>query len=347
VRALAHAHDERNKVYPFMQQRDIITIGASGGGVEALSRLCAGLPPDLPAAVFVVLHIGSRSSTLPRILSSSGPLRARHPEDGEPILPSRIYVAPPDRHLLLEQDCIRLSHGAKENYTRPAIDPLFRSAALAHGSRVVGVVLTGHLDDGTAGLQAIKRRGGLAMVQHPDEAEAKGMPLSALAHVEIDVCAGIDALALAVSDAAGRRVDAAPGPVPEALRLEHLSSLGGGSMAENLQRIGQPSTLVCPECSGTLWELDDKRPPRYRCHTGHAYTLKALAQQQAVTVEAAMWSAVRAQQDFEGLLRKLADEGERHGDRETAEVAKLEADRALDQALRLERMLKPDGSSAQ
>ena len=164
----------------------IVVIGASVGGVEAIGFLASALPPDFAAAVLVVLHIGAHKSVLPRLLSQRGPLPACHPGDGDPIRPGRIYVAPPDHHLLVEPGRVRLARGPRENWVRPAVDPLFRSAAQAYGPGVVGVVLTGGLNDGTAGLFEIKRCGGVAVVQDPDDAVSPGMPQSALRHVAVD-----------------------------------------------------------------------------------------------------------------------------------------------------------------
>ena len=170
-----------------MSGHDMITIGASAGGVEALTELVRGLPVDLPASVFVSLHVPPHgTSMLPQILSRRGPLPAHHARDGEPIEPGRIYVAPPDLHLLIHQGVVRLSRGPRENGFRPAIDPLFRTAARWHGPRVVGVILSGTLDDGTAGLLAIKERGGFAVVQDPDDALFPGMPRNAMDVVHVD-----------------------------------------------------------------------------------------------------------------------------------------------------------------
>src|SRR5437870_1151500 len=170
-----------------MSGHDIIAIGASAGGVDALVKVVKDLPAHLPAAVFVVLHIPAQSpSMLPDILNRAGPLRAVHPEDNTEIKHGHIYIAPPDHHLLLDKDHIHIARGPKENRHRPAVDPLFRSAALAYGPRVVGIVLTGVLDDGTAGLRAVKRYSGIAIVQDPDEAIYPGMPLSAIEHVQVD-----------------------------------------------------------------------------------------------------------------------------------------------------------------
>jgi two-component system chemotaxis response regulator CheB len=174
----------------------VVTIGGSSGGVEALARLVGGLPADLPAAVLVVVHFPEGTpSALPRILSRSGPLEAVHPGDGDLVGKGRIYVAPPGLHLLVEDGRVRLARGPKENGHRPALDPLFRTAALAYGPRAVGVVLTGSLDDGTAGLATIKARGGVAAVQGPKDALFRSMPESALRYVDVDYCLPVDEMA--------------------------------------------------------------------------------------------------------------------------------------------------------
>ncbi len=168
-------------------KRDLIVLGASAGGVEALTKVCRALPADLPAAVFVVLHVPARTtSMLPSILSRAGRLRAAHATDGEPIEQGRIYIAPPDHHMAIERDHVHLTCGPKEQHHRPCINVTFRSAAAAYRERVAGVVLSGELNDGTAGLWEIDRRGGATIVQHPEEAAFPSMPLSALRELEVD-----------------------------------------------------------------------------------------------------------------------------------------------------------------
>src|SRR5919202_4143414 len=204
---------------PAMAGHDVIVVGASAGGLEALREVVATLPPALPAAVCVVWHMSAESpGLLPEILERAGPLPAAHPEDGEPLQPGRIAVAPPDRHLLLEPGYVRLTRGPKENHFRPAIDPLFRSAAAAYGPRVIGVVLSGALDDGTAGLWTIKDRGGLAVVQDPDDALFAAMPRSALENVDVDA----------------RRPVAELGPVLAVLAQHPAKDAGGKSVSEEL-----------------------------------------------------------------------------------------------------------------
>src|SRR5262245_2421962 len=237
-----------------MPGHDIIVIGASAGGVEALQELARGLPSNLPAAVFIVLHIPSAGpSLLPKILNTSGPLRARHAVNGESIERGRIYVAPPDHHLLVERERMRVVRGPKENRARPAADPLFRSAAHAYGTRVVGVVLSGLLDDGTAGLADIKRRGGLTVAQDPEEALYPGMPRSAVENVALDHClpvAGIDPLPGQL--AAVQAKDDSVYPMSEILKVEARIARSEESDMEDVEKIGKLSAFTCPECKGAL-----------------------------------------------------------------------------------------------
>ncbi|HET7460776.1 MAG TPA: chemotaxis protein CheB [Longimicrobium sp.] len=292
-----------------METRGIVVIGASAGGVEALRCIVEALPDGFPAAVFVVVHFPPHaSSSLPAILSRAGTLPAVHPEDGDPIEPGRIYVAPPDLHLLVERGRIRLSRGPRENGHRPAVDPLFRSAAVAYGRRVVGVVLTGNLDDGTGGLSAVVRRGGVAVVQDPADAAHPGMPSSALANVRVDhsvPLAGIPALlARLVTE-----------PVPDGdrpevgrdlLRFEtDITEMEPYALHAD-QRPGEPSGYSCPECQGVLFEVREGELARYRCRVGHAYGPESLMAQQADQVEEALWIAFQSLKERAAFARVMA-----------------------------------------
>src|SRR5688572_11570392 len=217
-----------------MATHDIIVIGGSAGAVEALTRLVAGLPADLPAAVFIAIHTTPTTpSLLPKILSRAGPLPAAHPRDGDGIERGRIYIPPPDHHLLLDEDRVRIVRGPKENGHRPALDPMFRTAAVRYGRRVVGVVITGMLDDGTAGLLAIKQRGGIAVVQNPNEALFPGMPLSAIQNVDVDHVLHLNEIPPLLARLAGEPVTEPPLPVPEDMMQEaeiagiHEAALAG------------------------------------------------------------------------------------------------------------------------
>ena len=319
----------------------VVTVGASAGGVAALLTLCAALPAELAAPILVVLHIGANPSVLPMLLSTHGNNRAVHARDGQVLEKGTIYVAPPDHHMLVEDGALRLTRGPKEHHTRPAIDPLFRSAARAYGSRTIGVVLSGRLDDGTAGLRAIKDCGGVALVQDPDEAEHPSMPQSALRAIAVDGCLPLMALA----DELRRRVESlapvAP-PVPDALkRLTHELAVfkGEGDAMENLDAIAKPSSFACPDCDGVLWEINDTDPPRYRCHTGHAFSLRSLEHTQAAATEDAVWGAVRALQQRELMLRRLAEHERKVGADADADRYETRAEEAGRHAELLSRLL--------
>ena len=285
-----------------------IVIGASAGGVEALLRLIPALPGSLAAPILVVLHIGPHRSQLPDLLNARSGRRAVFASTGATPRPGMVYVAPPDQHMLLEGGRLRLFRGPKEHHARPAINPLFRSAALDRGSRTIGVVLTGLLDDGAAGLHAIKSCGGVAVVQDPDDAAEPSMPRSAIAGTAVDRVATLDAMA-GVLDSLARPggPPAAPVDAPEWLKIEHAISLGINDM-QDVGKIGAPSTFTCPDCGGALFELREGRPVRFLCHTGHAFSLRSLAATQEQATDVALWSGLRALQESESILRRLAKE---------------------------------------
>ena len=323
-----------------MKPRRLVVLGASAGGVTALLSLCASLPRSFPAPVLIVLHIGANPSVLPSLLAAHGNNPSVHAEDGQPLEDGMLYVAPPDHHMLVVDGRIQLSHGPKEHHTRPAVDPLFRSAALAYGRAVIGVVMTGRLDDGTAGLQAIKDCGGLAVIQDPADAEHPSMPASAQRSVAIDHCVALGDLAATLVRLVGEPVPEMKTP-PQRDRLEREMTVfrGEGSGMETLNEIGKPSMFACPDCDGVLWEVGDANPPRYRCHTGHAFSLRSLEATQSAAAEEALWGAIRALEQREGLLRKLAEHGRSIGAEEDARRAEAEADEAGRQAQRLHAMV--------
>lgn len=253
-------------------------------GIETMSRLFSALPPDFPAPILVVQHVGASSpGYLPQILSRAGPLKAGHPEPGEVVGPGRIYVAPPDRHMLLDGDRLLLSHGPRENHTRPAVDPLFRSAALAYGPAAIGVVLTGQLDDGTVGLLAIKDGGGTTIVQDPKEAVASSMPRSALRHVQVDHCLPVAGIADVLVKLA---CDAPSGSAAEDRTLtaiEHRIASGIFGIEDwlALEQRSVASGFNCPDCRSALYEIRDPRLQRFRCRSGHAWSPLSLLDAQA------------------------------------------------------------------
>ena len=286
---------------------DIVVIGCSAGGVEALPKLLSKMPRNTPAAIFVVMHVSANSeSYLPRIIGRSAKMPVEHAHHNEEILPGKIYVAPPDRHMMLTEKTVQLTHGPKENRHRPAVDPLFRSAAQHFGSRVIGVILTGSLDDGTAGLQAIKRCGGLAVVQHPEGALAPGMPMSAVQYVSVD-----HVVTLAKMPALLRKlISSPPGDTTSPGCHENAETFNQGktmSQYEMESRFGPPTALACPECQGPIWETRDGAHSQYRCLVGHIFSPESFVAEEGIAVERALWTAVKTLQERADLLKKLAD----------------------------------------
>jgi two-component system chemotaxis response regulator CheB len=306
-----------------MPHHDIVVIGGSAGGIEALRRLVSGLPPDLPAALFVVVHVPPYSvSRLPEVLNRAGPLYATHAIDGEAIQPGHIYIAPPDRHLLVRPGWIALSRGPRENHSRPAIDPLFRSAARAYGSRVIGVVLSGALYDGSMGLLAVKTRGGMAIVQDPREAAVDSMPRSALKLVAADSVLTSAEIASQLMDwvrtPAGKQGGAAV-----ADRDDRLQAVITEDFAEQSHddRVAETSVYTCPECGGVMWQDGAGKQLGFRCHVGHAYAPEVLLSQKSEEFESALWASLRLLKEKATLTRQLATRTRTSGNGNNEEVA--------------------------
>ena len=298
-----------------MAGHDIFVVGASAGGVEALVEVVRRLPPRLPAAVFVVLHIPSQSpSLLPEILSRSGLLVASHAKDGEKIEHGHIYVAPPDHHLLVERDHVQVVRGPKENRHRPAVDVLFRSAARAYGPRVVGVILSGALDDGTAGLLAVKRRGGIAVVQEPKDALYSGMPQSALQHVAVDYSVPLSDIGSLLKRLVYEQAEEEGAyPVSEDMEMEtKLAEMNMDAMNSG-KHVGTPSAFSCPECGGVLWELHDGELLRFRCRVGHAFSIDSIVAAQSEQIEEALWAALKTLEESASLSHRLMKKAHQNG----------------------------------
>ena len=292
-----------------MPTHDIIVIGASAGGVEALIELVQDLPSDLPASILVVLHFPPHSvSLLPQILSRNGGLVALHPRSGQRLENGRIYVAPPDRHMLLRDGRIVLNYGPRENGFRPAVDPLFRSAARSYGPRTVGVILSGTLGDGTAGLRAIKAAGGTAIVQDPKEAIFDIMPLNAISNVPVDDILPLSGIADKIIELSHQPVS----DVGDTMNMADEHEREEAIVQRDLDRYEEgkkptDSTVVtCPECGGVLWELKDGELLNFRCHVGHVYSSESLLAEQGETLEGALWAAVRALVERAVLMRRMA-----------------------------------------
>jgi two-component system chemotaxis response regulator CheB len=300
------AMTEIGRIEMGQRHRDVVAVGASAGGVEALRALVAGLPPQFPAAVLVVLHVPRDApSALPAILQRSGPLPASAAVDGEAMRPGRIYVAPNDRHILTIDHHIRLTRGPAENGHRPAVDPLFRSVARAFGPRAVGVVLSGARDDGAAGLSSIAARGGTTIVQDPQDALYPWMPRAALDHLTPDhiapadqiggLLAGIAAMHLP-DDPPTRDADAVLDAEVAMVRLAPVTA----------DDLATPAGYGCPSCGGSLFQVDEHPVPRYRCRVGHPWSPESLLEEQAIALEGALWMALRALEEKSALSRRMA-----------------------------------------
>ncbi len=290
-----------------MPKPDIVVVGASAGGVEALQVLASGLPADFDAAVFVTLHIGAGPSALDTILSVAGPLPAKRPKDGEQIERGTIYVASPDFHMLVAQGHIHLSHGPKENRTRPAINPMFRSAARNYRGRVVGVLLSGALDDGVAGLAEIKRCGGMVVVQDPETAQFPSMPSNAIKHVDVDYVVPVQEIGMLIA----RRA------VTENTAMQKQ---------ESIER--RQVQLLCPDCQGPIWEERQGRIVEYSCRVGHIFSPLSMLSGLREAVEDRLWNVVvslDAAADLAEQLEPQLGEGARaeaHSQRLRAEAIK-------------------------
>ncbi len=288
-----------------MDVRAIVVIGASEGGVQALRDLVGALPKNFPAAVFVVMHIGARRSELAVLLDRTGPLAATHAADGDLIEGGHIHVAPPDHHMVIAEGAVRLTKGPRENFARPSIDPLFRSAAQAYGSAVIGVILTGGLSDGTAGLYEIKQRGGATVVQDPSDAINPSMPRSALSSVEIDHCVPLAKMARLIVRLVSELADPPP---------RYSTPAKGLETAMDAQfRLDQPTALTCPDCGGALSRGQLGSLTQFRCHIGHVYSADVMASGQLLALERFIESAMRSLNERAELCRQMANEANLRG----------------------------------
>ena len=286
----------------------VVVIGASAGGIPALLEIVRGLPADFPAAVCVVMHTAPLAeSRLPEVLSRAGPLPGKHAANRENIAPGQIYVAPPDHHLLVRPGVLEVTRGPRENRSRPAIDPLFRSAARSYGSRVIGVILSGALHDGAAGLLAIEARGGVTIVQDPADAAISGMPLSALRMVDADHVLPAEEIAgVLMRLVLEQEIRTTAGAVmADEERLERTIDVDFLAQG-NDTRDSEPSVYTCPDCGGTLWQDGHSDRLWFRCHVGHAYAPEILLGQKSEELEAALWASARLLRERATLSRQLA-----------------------------------------
>lgn len=327
-----------------MANRDTIVIGASAGGVQALMALVSDLPKGLPAAVFIVLHIPTEGpSLLPQILARDSRLEVAHAINGEEIRRGRVYVAPPNNHLLLEDSQVKLVHGPKENFHRPSIDALFRSAARWAGPRVVGVVLTGSRNDGKTGMRAIQQRGGITIVQDPFEAPFPSMPMSVMQDIKVDYSPPLREIApLLYKLAQESPADEGRYPVPDEVEIETRiaeQEMESAELIASVEKLGTISKLTCPDCHGALWEMRDEAILRYRCHVGHAFSAESLSEGQSQMLEIALWSAVRALEEKMMLSRRMVESARKSNHTRAATLFEQRAQEAEEHSSVLRQLL--------
>ncbi|VEF10844.1 protein-glutamate methylesterase [Pseudomonas fluorescens] len=316
--------------------RNVVVIGTSAGGVQALTAFFQSLPDDLPAAFLVVLHIPAHEpSSLHQILSRTTNMQVTAAQDGELIKNGSVYVAIADRHLMVTEQGIRLTRGPKESRVRPAVDVLFRSAAVNYGARVIGVILSGALDDGTAGLWAIKDGGGLAFVQDPSEAMLGSMPESAIRHVEVDLVGTVAAIAEEITRVIGRCVEQPSRSIYKSRhQIENTIAVSGNGLGAGVMELGSISKYTCPDCHGVLIEIREGSILRFRCHTGHAFSVKSLICEVNAAIDTGLWDTLRAVEERILLLRQMAEQAKLLG-------AFADAELCFAQAAAAEKRLKP------
>jgi two-component system, chemotaxis family, protein-glutamate methylesterase/glutaminase len=295
-----------------MVTHDIIVVGASAGGVAALKNFVKNLPADFHGSVFIVLHIPAYSeSRLPWILNQAGLLEAVHPDDGDEVEPGKIYVARNDHHLVLKDDKVRVTKGPKENRFRPSIDALFRSAAYVYKQRVVGIIMSGMLDDGASGLWTIKQYGGLTIVQEPDDAEQSQLPINVMEHLEPDYVVNASEMGSLLATLAKKRVPEDYKYDEDALKLlkmEVIIATKDDAFEMGIMDMGELTPFTCPECHGALVRLVESNILRYRCHTGHAYTASSLLAEVSEVVERQLWQSMRGLEEMNMLMKNIGEQ---------------------------------------
>lgn len=306
-----------------MAKRDIVVVGASAGGVRALTEFVKSIPEGFTGSIFVVLHIPPSSpSNLPAILTRAGTLKAVHPKDGERIKPGQIYVAPPDHHMLLEGNSVLVKKGPEENRFRPSIDALFRSAAYVYGSRAIGIVLSGLLNDGTSGLWSIKRLGGIAIIQEPKDADYPSMPVNVINYVAVDYAVPaiqMGALLGKLGRTLAKKTKISKKDM-QLLEMEVTISKQDNAFEMGIMNMGELSPFTCPECHGVLVRLLEGKFIRFRCHTGHAYTASALLVDVTKKVEEILWQAMRGLEETTLLLKQISKHFKKQGHNAASDI---------------------------
>jgi two-component system, chemotaxis family, protein-glutamate methylesterase/glutaminase len=319
-----------------MANRDIIVVGASAGGITALKTFVGSLPADFTGSIFVVLHIPPFSETrLPWILNKVSRLKVVQPRDGEPIEQGKIYVAANDHHLLLEDGKAIVKKGPKENRFRPSIDALFRSAAYVYGPRVIGIVLSGLLNDGTSGLWSVKRRGGITIIQEPEDAEYPQMPQNVLEYVEVDHTVPVAEmgalLQTLIQDKAPKKIKLSKEEM-KLLEMEVIVATRDNAFEMGIIKMGELTPFTCPDCHGALARLVEGNIIRFRCHTGHAFTASTLLAELSKSVEELLWQGMRGMEETNLLLKNIEKHLRELGHRKQADIFRDKADDASHRA---------------
>ncbi|KTD52080.1 Chemotaxis response regulator protein-glutamate methylesterase [Legionella quinlivanii] len=297
----------------------MVVIGCSAGGLTALKGVISRLPADFPAAVIVVKHIQPGSNMLPGLISRFSKLPVITPRPNQTLESGHIFVAPSDCHITIVDGKIHLDSGPKINHARPAIDPLFCSAALYNGPATIGVVLSGMLDDGSTGLAVIKEKNGIAIAQDLSEAEYPDMPKNAIQNVAMDYCLPVNEIALVLEKLVQKPLEKLPNNTNDILITKEcrLNKVNRRDKAADLRKIAQPSPYGCPDCGGVLWKIDDS-PERYRCRVGHAYGIDSLLNGMEESIEEALWAALCALEEKEQLAMNIADKAARENSGNTS-----------------------------
>lgn len=336
-----------------IERPDIIVIGGSAGAIDALLRLAPALPAAIDARIFLAVHVPANAvSALPAILTRAGRVPARHPTDGEATEPGVIYVAPPDYHLLVKRGAVRVIRGPRENGHRPAIDPLFRTAAATYGPRVIAIVLSGNLDDGAAGVRAVEAAGGTVLVQHPDDAPYPSMPRHALAGASSAIAVPLAELPKQLSRLLSAPLsEVADMPAEDHPREPPLDPVELDAVAsEAFTRQGRSSGLTCPECHGGIFELDVDGVPHFRCRVGHAFSGATLYAEQRASVETALWTAMRALEESADLANRLVRRASEKGNTTVANTFRRNAEVYLERAEVIRHVLRdglPNGGDGE
>ena len=310
----------------------LVVIGASAGGMQALTKLVAQFPKDFPAAVFIVNHMSAANTgeVLVRAFNENGSLACEQARDGQAFISGHIYLAPPDQHIMIVKGKILVTKGARENRSRPAIDTLFRSSAVAYGNRVIGIILTGYLDDGTSGMMAIKRCGGICIAQDPADASYPDMPQSVIANVGVDHCLPIAKMGALLSRLMLKKLPKRI-KTPKDLVIEAKIAQRVLSDLPSVEALGGQVPFNCPDCGGVLWQMAHGKVLRYRCHTGHAFTSSVLLAQQTAKIEETLWVALRMFEERQNLLVTMS---KRRGGKPLSSISQ----RAQDSQIHIDRI---------